>query len=326
MVVTRLYFEIPPTTESASFSIDLARELSKHHRRLIRQKQVFTVYGGIYQDSDDSNLYISTAPNYWVTKRAINRTFKAWKKQLSDTMSSRGGVDDGSQNQLRTGKWSDFKLLLDSRSSTSSHPTPATGGYLQACDAHGEALPSGEWNYTTLTRPRPDIDQGGGSYETVESDQFDLQIVGPHTSTTEQNGTTNYNRVGVIQSWLDSRPTPNDSIDTPDHNPDMITDPIHQMFAVGDADEDEMIVYAINEENDFPPYDLDLLYGAHSSNAGHGENLQMQAIVCPDSNTGVSAVPGFQAICGLVRLHVAGGTGATGAALVLDVESNGVGF
>lgn len=330
MVVTRLYFEIPDTgsatNNKASYTIDLARELSKHHRRLIRQKQTFTVYGGIYQDSGESsptNAYFSTAPNHWVTKRAINRCFKAWKKQVSDMMSARGEADD-SQNALRTGKWSDFKVLLDSR--TVSTSPDHNGGYLQAKDAHGVDLPSGEWNYTTLSRPRPDVEQSG-AYVTVPSDQFDLNIVGSHTeSGADGDGDRNITRLGMIKSWLDSRPIPNTSIDDPDNNPNMVTDPIFQMFAVGDSDEDEKIVEAINDENDFPPYDLDLLYGAHSNGSDHGENLQMQCIVSPDSNSGVAAVAGFDAICGLVRIHITGDTGSNGAALILDVESNGVGF
>ncbi len=331
MVVTRLYFEIPDNEGTdASFTIDLARELSKHHRRLIRQKQVFTVYGGIYQDmgqSEPTNCYVSTAPNFWVTKRAVNRVFKAWKKQISDTMAARNEINKGSSNTLRTGKWSDFKLLLDARTSTT---TPAaTGCYLLAKDAEGNDLPAGEWNYTTLTRPRPDIAGGGDptEYVTVESDQFEVQIVGPHTVTTAASGAKNYTRIGAIESWLDSRPIPYSGVDTPDDNPDMITDPIHQMFAVGDSDEDDKIVEAINDENDIPPYDRTSVFGRDdTAGTGHGSNLQMQAIVSPDSNTGVSSVPGFQAICGLVRLHITGDTGSNGASLVLDVESNGVGF
>jgi hypothetical protein len=202
MVVTRLYFEIPDNGGSTvEHTIDLARELSKHHRRLVRQKQLFTVYGGIYQDSGESsptNAYISTAPHYWVTKRSINRGFKAWKKQISDAMNN--VADAESQKPLRTGKWSDFKIYLDDNGATN---------LLSAKDASGADLPSGEWNYTTVTMPRPDIDvQGDGStFGAAPSDQFELFIAGSHVSS--GSGTSlNYSRVGLIKSWLDSRPIP----------------------------------------------------------------------------------------------------------------------
>ena len=310
MVVTRLYFEIPTQSSDTEYTIDLAHELSKHHRRLVRQKQIFTVYGGIYQDSDNSNAYFSTAPHYWVTKRAINRGFANWRKQISAVMSNSGE---------RSGKWSDFKVHLDNAS---------TNTMLSAKDAQGTDLPSGEWNYTTLTRPRPEIEANDGSFIQLESDQFDLMITGPHLSQgTANDGSLNYTRVSLIKSWLDSRPLPTDgSTDSPNDQGDVtFSDPLNAMFYMGDADEDEKIIETIQDENDLPPYDLDLLYGA-GTGTGNGASLQMQCIVSPDDNTGVASVAGFQAICGLVRIVVTGSTGNSGAALILDVESNGVGF
>jgi len=320
MVVTRLYFEIPDNGGSTTtHTIDLARELSKHHRRLVRQKQIFTVYGGMYQDSGESgvpsNAYFSTAPHYWVTKRAINRGFKAWRKQLSDAMTNQAEIDSG--NPLRTGKYSDFKVHLDSGS---------VGNYLVAKDASGTDLPEGEWDYSTLTMPRPDM-AAGTSPETwvqLDSDQFDLKIVGGH-SATGSGPTQNYSRVGLLDSWIDSRPLLNSNTDSPDNNPETANDPLTLMFYTGDSDEDQKIVDAINDENDVPPYDIDKLYGS----AGHGTtgaDLQMQCLVSPDSGSGIASVAGFQALCGLIRIQVTGDTGSNGAALILDVESNGVGF
>jgi hypothetical protein len=318
MVVTRLYFEIPA---SGQYTLDIARELSKFHRRLIRQKQLFTIYGGIYQDSQNSNAYISTAPHYWVTKRSINRGFKAWKKQISEAMNN---VSDTDSSPLRSGKWSDFKIHLD--------PQGTTGApILEAKDASGVALPSGEWNYTTLTMPRPDIDvQGDGStFASAASDQFEMCITGLHTTSGSGSG-LNYSRVGLIKSWLDSRPLPEEgSVDSP-NDQDLVTfnDPLNAMFYTGDADEDEKIIETIQDENDTPPYDLDKLYGSAfaTTSSAAGADLQMQCIVSPDDNTGVAAVAGFQALCGLVRINVTGSVGSNGAALILDIESNGVSF
>jgi len=314
MAVTRLFFQIPQQSSTTSYTIDLSRELSKHHRTLIRQKQLFTVYGGIYQDSQGSNAYFSTAPHYWVTKRSINRSFKAWKKQLSDTMSAVNGTDNAS---LRTSKFNDFKVMLDDQT---------TSNYLPCRDAAGEPLPSGEWNYSTLTMPRPDM-ESNGVYVQFASDQFSVMIVGDHVSTgSVNNGDLNYSRVGAIKSWLDSRPVPEANQDSPDDQPNLDTDPLTLMFRTGDADEDQQIIDVITDQNDMPPYDYDVLPGAHHSGSDHGENLQMQCIVSPDSNSGIASVAGFQALCGLVRIEVTGSTGSSGASLILDVESNGVGF
>ena len=317
MAVTRLFFKIPTQSSTTTYTLDLARELSKHHRTLIRQKQIFTVYGGIYQDSDNSNAYFSTAPHYWVTKRSINRTFKAWKKQLSDTMSA------SPDSILKTSKYNDFKIVLDSAHNAS----PASTTTLKSLDASGIALPNGEWAYSTLTRPRPDVAANDGSYIALASDQFVVQIVGDHISNGSANdGSLNYSRVGAIASWLNSRPILNSNQDSPDDNAAMDDDPLIQMFALGDSDEDQQIINVINDQNDTPPYDMDKLYGHNGESADNGLNLQMQCIVSPDTNTGVASVAGFQAICGLVRIEVTGSTGSTGASLILDIESNGVGF
>lgn len=325
MVVTRLYFGIPAQTSTTHYEIDLALELSKHHRRLIRQKQLFTVYGGLYQDQNGSNAYISTAPHYWVTKRSINRGFKAWKKQISEAMSN---VADSGSSPVRSGKWSDFKIRL------APHGDDDFDGYLHARDAANNLLPSGEWNYTTVTRPRPDIEAGTDQYVSQDSDQFEMHICGPHESTT-QGTKINYSRVGLIKSWLDSRSIPESlpadgSTGNPENIPEQLNDPLYQMFLKGDADEDEKIVDAINTENDFPPYDTDLVWGNNTDSDNSRANLQLQCIASPDdSSAGVATVAGFQSLCGLLRVTITGdnGSGESDASvLILDVESNGVAF
>lgn len=312
MAVTRLYFKIPASSSATTYTIDLARELSKHHRCLIRQKQMFTVYGGQFLETNNNNanLYISTAPNTWVTKRAVNRGFRAWKKQVSGVMTAKA---DG----LRTGSHSDFKVLLDSGT---------TSNYLKSLDASDTELPSGEWDYTTMTMPREDQAASDGSYVTLPSDQFEVMICGPHTGSGNlKDGTGNIQRVGLIQSWINSRPVPQHNTDEPNTNPEMDGDPLHRMFAFGDADEDEKIVDAINDENDTPPYDLDVVLGATDS-TGNGANLQMQCLASVDTSIGSAQIIGFNAICGLLRIHVTGTVGANGGKILLDVESNGVGF
>ena len=278
---------------------------------MIRQKQLFTIYGGLYQDSDGSNAYISTAPHYWVTKKAVNRSFKAWKKQLHNVMADASATG----SIVASSKYSDFKILLDSGS---------TSNILSAKDASGTDLPVGEWQYSTLTMPRPDAAGQGGEMHQFESDQFSVMICGQHV-VSGSGPSQNYTRVGAIQSWLDSRPIVNSGSDVPDTNPNTETDPLTVMFMTGDADEHSEVMAVIEDQNDTPPYDMDLLQGATTS-TGHGANLQMQCLISPDDNSGIAQIPGFQALCGLVRIHVTGNTGNSGAALILDVESNGVGF
>ena len=80
MVVRRLRYT---GRGSGTYYIDLFRDLSAHERRMIRQKQIAVVHGGVYKDTDGSIIKINTAPDNWVTKRAINRGFRAWKKMVA---------------------------------------------------------------------------------------------------------------------------------------------------------------------------------------------------------------------------------------------------
>ena len=81
MAVTRLAFKL----QDGDNYIDIAKQLSIHHRTLIRQKQTFTVMGGMIVDNVDSDpsgssasFDVATAPNTWYVRAAVNRGFRAW--------------------------------------------------------------------------------------------------------------------------------------------------------------------------------------------------------------------------------------------------------
>ena len=88
MAVSRLRFVFK---DAGTYYIDLARALSLQERRLHRQKQIYTVYGGQMAShttgsTDIENLKLNVIPNTWPMKTAINRGFRMWKKQRSDAM------------------------------------------------------------------------------------------------------------------------------------------------------------------------------------------------------------------------------------------------
>ena len=89
MVVRRLRYT---GSGNGTYYIDLFRDLSAHERRMIRQKQIAVVHGGVYKDTDGSVIKINTAPDNWVTKRAVNRGFRAWKKMVAKTLKDSEGM------------------------------------------------------------------------------------------------------------------------------------------------------------------------------------------------------------------------------------------
>jgi hypothetical protein len=280
---------------NGTFYIDLARALSLQERKMHRQKNIYTVYGGFFADGDGNRIDLNTAPMTWVTKRAVNRGFAMWRK-----MTARALDDAGATSKSR---YRDFKILLDNQMGS---------GTLLPVDASGNDLFSaaGEWDYSTLVSEDPD-GPGGGT-----PDQYELMIVGPHTGSDP-----NWTRIGLVQSWVSSRPTP--QTEDPRNIPDT-QDPLMNLFDSGDA-LDERLTH-INAEGDSAPYDETHMFGMASA-AGNSNNLQRQSLARPTANTQlVAPVHGFTALCGLIQIKVGSDTSANAWELVLDVETKGESF
>ena len=304
MSVTRLVYEVSST---GNHYIDLAKDLSIINRKLIRQKQIFTVMGGIMHDSQGAQMEFMVAPHTWTTKLAINRAFKQWRKLQSQTYKRNDG--------LRAPKWNDFKVYLDVTHNATRTLTPIYSS--------GRAHATGEWNYSTLTQPKLiDPDNDGGLEYDANADQWDLQIVGEHTvdgtnTVTTAGGQTlipNYTRVGMIKSWYDSRAVPDTAV--PDNTPDTRMDPLSNLFDIEDDDGEHAAI--IESENDQAPYDYNRVQGAGDS--------ETQVVSIADNSVGepdVTTVPGFSAICGLIKINV---VSEDTFKLILDVQTEGERF
>lgn len=293
MAVTRLRFK---STGTGTKYIDLPKALSLQERRLHRQKLIYTVYGGYYVDSNGSRIDLNVAPLNWVSKLAVNRAFKMWKKMTAKTLKDASATSKS--------RYRDFKVYLNQGMGA---------GPLLPLDAAGNNLHAtpGEWDYTTLTTADP---EGPGG---VTPDAFELQIVGP---TVAGGGPPdNWNRVGIIQSWFDSRPRPEAS--QPDDIPN-VSDPLMNLFDTGDVIDDRLVI--INTENDAAPYDEPVAFGNAAAYSGTA-NLQRVSTAFTTSANPVVPIHGFQALCGLIQLEFSGDD--PGAyELVLDVETKGESF
>ena len=296
MAVTRLRFA-GAQESNGLYYIDLARELSKVNRKLHRQKQIYTVLGGYYVDSQGSRIDFNVAPHTWVTKRAVNRGFAIWRKHIAKALEHTEG--------MTSGKYSDFKVYLNNNHSS--------GTLLAARDANGNEITSGEWDYSTLVSDDPSI--AGPPHDSP--DEFDLQIVGPHSGSDN-----NWSRIGLMKSWLDSRPLPI-AEDQPNRTNQAKSDPLNNLFDASDAKDDRIDLVA--EEGDQRPYDEDTFFGYFSDSYSGGQNNLQRVGSAFTVNTSVALapVPGFQAICGLVQVNV---EATTAWELVLDVESVGEAF
>lgn len=292
MAVSRLRFK---SSGTGTKYIDLAKALSVQERRLHRQKQIYTVYGGYYVDSQGSRIDLNVAPLTWVSKAAVNRGFKMWKKMTSMTLKD--------ANATSNSRYRDFKVFLNQGGASSPlMPVDAAGNDLYAS--------APEWDYTTLTSADPD---GPGG---TTPDSYELHIVGP---TQSANPANDHTRVGLIQSWFDSRPAPEAT--QPEDIPN-VADPLMNLFDTGDVIDDRLTI--INTENDACPYDEATTFGNATAYAAHS-NLMRASTAFSSSANPVVPIHGFQALCGLVQLEFAGADPGE-YELVLDVETKGESF
>jgi hypothetical protein len=295
MAISRMRFK---GDNNGTYYIDLAKALSLQERKLHRQKKIYTVYGGFFVDSDGARIDINTAPLTWVTKRAVNRGFAMWRKMQAKTLEDAGAA-------YSKHKYNDFKVFLNNAHGIGPLlPKDAAANALQAT--------SGKWDYSTLISEDPEPGAQPG-----DANGFELMIVGPHSGSNP-----NWNRIGLVQSWVDSRSPPQSPTtrDVPD-----ITDPLMNLFDDGDAMDERLA--EMNSENDQAPYDEVTMFGNASGTGGGEHNLQRVSVARPTANTQlVAPIHGFQALCGLVQIVVGSGSGSNSWELVLDVETKGEAF
>ena len=285
MAVVRLAYKL----NAGANLIDLSHGMSITERRHIHQKAVFTIMGGmVVDDATDTKIKISTAPNNFYTRNAITRGFRAWKAQRAKALSAETGV--------KAAKYASYRVKLDA-STSGSYLRPVSAGSVQAT--------AGEWDYSDLTS-----EQGGVTKQ--------MMIVG------NQDTASLY---CLSLGWLATRAAP--QVQEPnmpdlngDGNEDINTDFVSTLFQ--DTNESTLRIDDVIDEGDGTPFArLELMTTQSAYSASEPNNLQLQYIHHASENEVSSSVPGFQAICGLVRVDVTGGSNPI---LLIDVDTKGWNF
>lgn len=306
MGITRLRFTWEPTTTGSQYKvIDLWREISVFERKLHRQMRVCNVLGGLLQDSNNgTTLRINTAPDNWVTRTAIRRGFKLWTKMNRQAMEGMPGTVKPA--------WHDYKVWLNQ-----AHVANA-GAVVHASDNGGTPWPSGEWAYSQYVTEDPDGTAPSFLQQNRNNDNFYAHICGDHYAGGGSGDT--WQSVGLIRSWIDSRPTP--QLSTPAVPGNLITDPLVNLF--DEADNVDEVLDNLDDDNDEPPYDRDEVPGYDAGVSTGASNLQRQAVAATSVSNPIVPVNGFQAICGLIQVHTTQSSQDPGElTLLLDVETQG---
>lgn len=287
MAIVRLSYKLNPGVNY----LDLAKGMSLTERRLIHQKQLFTIMGGmLVDDATDTKVKISTAPNNFYTRNAVTRGFRAWKASRAKALEASG---DSAKDIVA--KYSDFKVYLDAGVTGST--------YLNPFNAGSEQLTGGEWSYSKIVP-----EQGGEKL---------FHIVG---------NTHSSSKYCLALGWLETRKSLLRDPQMPDLNADgtedVEVDFIATMFQ--DTAEDAQRLNRVEGINDDQPYPVSELMTTQSTySTTEPKNLQLQFIHHSSANELSHSVPGFQALCGLVRVDVLGGSNPI---LCIDVDTKGWNF
>ena len=289
MAVTRFAFKLA----SGSNNIDLAQCMSLVQRTMVRQKQNFTILGGMVVDNDQAEVTISTAPDFWYIRAAINRCFKSWKDQRARTLA--GAAE---QHNVSNAKYSDFKISLNGAT---------LGDNLLPQFTHGtstdDIASGGEWATASVISEEPVVPVSGAA----PTERMFFKVLGAHTST----------YYSASKGWLATRVLPDSEAE-----PDMLDldgnavldykeDFLNLLNETADGQPERLTL--LYEDNDFAPYPVRDIYG----NIDSAHNLALQSMSYVSSANPSQMIPGFKALCGLIQVQV--DSNATNPILFLDV-------
>ncbi len=289
---TRLRFEFDSNGRTY---IDLAREMSKVQRKLVRQGQNFVIHGGLIQDSNNEyTVRFNTAPQAWVVGTALRRGRKMWQAQF-DAIMREGGI-----GKVKPKYW-DWKVYLTDGM--------RTGTVQSAKDEGGTAYPAGEWVYSKFVSE--DIDWSNPallSQANRDADNYFAHIVGDHAGSAG-----NWDSVGLIESWKDTRPEPD--ADQPDTPAVISEDPLANLFDEADADDERLDI--LRFDGDAPPYDVNDVPGD-----GNGGGLERMAMAATSAQNPIVPFGGFIAPHGLIEVHCTRASSGN-VTILMDVEAVG---
>jgi hypothetical protein len=293
---TRLRFEYSLT---GTAYIDLAKEMSKVQRKLVRQGQNFVVHGGLIQDSNDEyTVRFNTAPQSWVVGTALRRGRKTWERQYKQVM------QEGGLGMMKPKYW-DWKVYL-----SDDHRQAGGARLLEVKDADGNPYPAGEWGYSTFASEDVDWTVATVSRDR-NADEFTAHIVGDHVGSAPD-----WTSIGLIKSWKNSRPQPDG--DDPEVGTTLGTnireDPLVNLFDEADAD-DERITHLVYH-NDQAPYDEAGVPGDSST------GLERMAMAKTSAANPIVTFGGFIAPHGLIQLDNTR-VGDGNVTILMDVEAVG---
>lgn len=300
--------------------INLPSGLTIQERKLHRSCLEYRINGGyVFDTNDNVRVKFGTAPDNWAVRAAIKRARNHWLKMHKELFTN---------NPALKPKWHDFKMALTStqHSSATTYNVPE--------DLFDDNLPHLEagitWSvYTSEDSARSPQISGQNNLTISDKDEFTAHLLGNHIGSNFGTNQEQYTSIGVLQSWIDSRPdlNPINTISASEQST-ISNDPLNMLFNDGDADNEILSNFTDAEghtdggdsqEGDaFPMYDL----------VNPPNQIMEVAAARTTSSAPISYFTGFNALLGQVFLRIKSdtiqGEGSGTVDIIFDVEPKGM--
>jgi hypothetical protein len=291
---TRLVFEFA-AGQTGGF-IDIAQCLSALNRRFYRQGVYYYVNSFEVQTLQDGYVDLKIAPDTWQTQQAWKYAFRKFQQMNAQVDTPRP-------------KYHDFKVFLDSRHRNDYNNVNGSIKLPTLVGSQGveQQINVDEWQYSQF------VSMEDRNPESDNPKQFNVHVIGDHVAAGDS-----YDSIGMIYSYMQSRPRPSDDPVLPPLNDD---DPLNLLFQASEVHALEEISQHLDDHNDYTPYDSDLYVGANDNHLVPLERLHTSSH--PSSRT--HKVAGACVPFGLIRVDSVGYSGNW--RLIINVASgtyNGV--
>jgi len=305
--------------------INLPTALTIKERRLHRACLDYEIRGGyLYDTNNNAKVKFATAPDNWAVRAALKRGRNMWLEMHREIFKS--------NPQLKP-KWHDFKPALSVRQHFPTQPAGLALGYEThqvPNDVFDINAPRNEqgitWSVFTTEDGRPSNLISNQPVVDVNKDEWTSHLIGHHlTQGTETQ--QKYTSVGLLESWINSRPDMDPINTISDMELDRITaDPLTMLFNDGDADNEiiENFNNAVQGDGDqegdaFPSYHLTSPVGGSIDGAVFYEE---QAAACTTAQSPISYFTGFNALLGQILLRI-NMSDSGSVDIVFDVDPKG---
>lgn len=263
----RLEFEFEG---GATQFIDISMALSSINRRMARQGCYYYINSVELYNNEDAFVDIHTLPDTWVTRSAYRRAKGIFDKMNQLVLEN---------NVTLVPKYHDFKVYMNNLHRLTGSANPS----LHYINAAATAYAPDEWAYSQIVS----ADDDGDAIQ--QADNFYLHMLGAHAG-----AASNWESVGVIRSYADTRVEP-DTSGSPVLPSTVAADPLLNVFDYSSEEQFNDIVTRLDEDNDETPYDANSYVGELSGSMQHVGRLVTTATLGRKDQ-----IDGFCAPCGLI--------------------------